>query len=105
VGPIREFRGDPDRVALIMRDVLLGAIRYTPPAGHVEISSVRPNGEVELSISAAHSRNGATLGFSLASKLLEVIGSQAAIHAEHPHHTTFSLRLPVLAVAPASTNY
>jgi signal transduction histidine kinase len=103
-GAVREFRGDPDRVALIIRDVLLGAIRYTPPGGRIEISCARPNGEVELSISTGLTHNGETLGFSLASKLLEVIGSQAAIHAEHPHHTTFALRLPVLAVASTSVN-
>lgn len=103
-GAIRHFRGDPDRVALIMRDVLLGAIRYTPPGGRVEVSCARPNGEVELSISTGHTRNGETLGFSLASKLLEVVGSQAAIHADHPHHTTFALHLPVLAVEPAARN-
>lgn len=97
-----EYRGDPDRVALIVRDVLLGAVRYTPPNGLIDISCIRPNGEIELSIStAAQSHNSEAIGFSLASKLLDALGGQARIIAEHPRSTTFVLRLPAIPLASA----
>lgn len=94
----RQYRGDPDRVALIVRDVLLGAVRFTPPGGTIETSCVRPNGEIELSVSTGAAKNGETIGFSLASKLLEALGGQASIVTEHPASTTFVLRLPAIPV-------
>lgn len=95
-----QYRGDPDRVALIVRDVLLGAVRYTPPAGVIDISCVRPNGEIELSISTGQAaRDGETLGFSLVSKLLDALGGQARIITEHPRSTTFVLHLPAIPLA------
>lgn len=93
-----QYRGDPDRVALIVRDVLLAAVRYTPPGGEIEISCVRPNGEIELAVATGASKNGETLGFSLASKLLEALGGKASILTEHPASTTFILRLPAIPV-------
>lgn len=93
-----EYRGDPDRVALIVRDVLLAAVRYTPPGGEIEISCVRPNGEVELSVATGASKDGEAIGFSLASKLLEAIGGKASILTEHPASTTFILRLPAIPI-------
>lgn len=96
VAPCTGYRGDPDRVALIVRDVLLGAVRYTPPGGTIDITCIRPDGEIELSVSTSPTADGA-LGFSLASKLLEAIGGQAQIVAEHPHTTTFLLQLPALS--------
>jgi signal transduction histidine kinase len=98
-GVYRDFRGDPDRVALIVRDVLLGAVRYTPPGGRIDMSCARPNGEIELAVSTGAAPNGETFGFSLASKLLEVIGGQASIVSEHDGSTTFVLHLPVIALA------
>lgn len=96
-----EYRGDPDRVALIVRDVLLGAVRYTPPGGTIEIACVRPDGEIELSVSTSPMTEGA-IGFSLASKLLEALGGQAQIIAQHPRSTTFVLQLPILPCQPLS---
>lgn len=95
----REYRGDPDRVALIVRDVLLGAIRYTPPGGEIEIKCVRPDGEIELTVSTGSAGDGEVLGFSLASKLLEAIGGRASIVTELPRATTFVLRLPAIPLA------
>lgn len=95
----REYRGDPDRVSLIVRDVLLGAVRYTPPGGVIDISCVRPSGEIELSISTGKTSNSDALGFSLASKLLEALGGQASILTEQPRSTTFVLQLPAIPLA------
>lgn len=92
------YRGDPDRIAFIVRDVLLGAVRYTPPGGIIEIGAVRPEVEIELTISNGVERNGETLGFSVSSKLLEAIGGQARILTEDPRTTTFVLHLPAIPV-------
>lgn len=96
-----DFRGDPDRVALAVRDVLLAAVRYTPPGGEIEIGSVRPSGEIEFTVSSGAAGNGELIGFSLACKLLEAIGGQATILTEQPHRTAFVLRLPAIPVASA----
>lgn len=93
------YRGDPDRVALVVRDVLLGAVRYTPPGGTIDIGCVRPDGEIELSVSTGAERNGETLGFSLVSKLLDALGGQAHILTEDPRSTTFVLRLPAIPLS------
>ena len=89
-----QYRGDPDRVALIVRDVLLGAVRYTPPGGLIEIACVRPEGELELSVSTGAHGDGETLGFSLVSKLLEAVGGDARIVAQRPGNATFALHFP-----------
>ena len=94
-----QFRGDPEKVALIVRDVLLGAVRYTPPGGEIEIGCERPGAEIELSVSTGVARNGESLGFSLASKLLEAVGGHAQILTEDPDGTTFVLQLPAIPVA------
>lgn len=93
-----EYSGDPDRVALIVRDTLLGAVRYTPPGGTIHIGCVKPDAEIELSISVS-TTGTAALGFSLPSKLLEALGGQAQILAEHPRGTTFVLQLPAVRLA------
>lgn len=91
-----QYRGDPDRVALVVRDVLLGAVRYTPPGGSIDIGCVRPSGEIELSVSTGLENNGETLGFSLVSKLLDALGGRAHVLTEDPRSTTFVLRLPAI---------
>ncbi|HET9096073.1 MAG TPA: hypothetical protein VFN37_05400 [Candidatus Baltobacteraceae bacterium] len=94
-----QYRGDPDRVALIVRDALLASVRYTPPGGAIDISCMRPDGEIELAVSTVGERNGETLGFSLVSKLLESLGGQARILTDHPRSTTFVLHLPAIPLS------
>lgn len=99
-----QYRGDPDRVALILRDVLLGAVRYTPPGGAITMTCVKPDGEVELSITnSPGARAHEEIGFSLVSKLLDAIGGQAHIVTERPGNTTFVLRLPAIPVVAVSS--
>lgn len=97
-----QYRGDPDRVALIVRDVLLGGVRYTPPGGVIDVAWVRSDGEIELTISASCERNGESMGFSLVSKLLDALGGQARVLSETARSTAFMLRLPVSAAVAAS---
>lgn len=93
-----EYSGDPDRVALVVRDTLLGAVRYTPPGGTVRVGCVKPGGEIELSVTVTGG-SGPELGFSLSSKLLDALGGRAQILAEHPRGTTFVLQLPAIQLA------
>lgn len=93
-----EYAGDPDRVALVVRDVLLGAVRYTPPGGTINIGCVKPTGEIELTVATTATADGAP-GFSLATKLLEALGGQAEIVTQHTGGTTFVLQLPAIPLA------
>lgn len=95
-----QFRGDPERVALIVRDVILGAVRYTPPKGVVAVDCVTSDGEVELVVSTASEGSSETLGFSLVSKLLDAVGGQARILTANPRGTTLVLRLPAYHPEP-----
>jgi signal transduction histidine kinase len=98
LGPGR-YRGDPDRVALVVRDVLLAAIRYTPPQGIIELKCVRPTGGVELSIATGDGARGETPSFSLVTKLLDSIGVQTHVVTEQGRSTTFLLHLPAISLA------
>jgi signal transduction histidine kinase len=91
-----QFRGDPERVALIVRDVILGAVRFTPPAGIVEVDCAPAGGGVEVFVSTGSDANGETLGFSLVSKLVDAVGGQARILAASPRGTTLVLHLPTI---------
>jgi nitrogen-specific signal transduction histidine kinase len=55
---------------------------------------------MEFSVSTG-SANGKPLGFSLASKLYEALGTHATVLTEQPHKTAFALRLPAIPVAGA----
>lgn len=87
------YHGDPERIAQILRNVLLSAVRFTPPGGAIEIDSIGAGGEIQFSV--RHSRNGNrdSLGFSVASKLLEALGDEARLISESPAHNTFVFKL------------
>lgn len=93
------FRGDPDRISHIVRNLLLSAVRYTPPGGRIEVGFARPEGEIALAVH--HSKNGHSdgLGFPLASKLLEALGSDARLASESHSSNTFIVKLPALVLA------
>jgi signal transduction histidine kinase len=89
-----EYHGDPDRIAHIVRNMLLSAVRYTPPGGTIEIEYGATGGELELSVRHSHNGQGDGLGFPLASKLLEALGTTAHLRSESPTSNTFVLKLP-----------
>lgn len=93
----KTYHGDPDRVALVVRDVLLGAVRFTPPGGRIGITCPGSNGEIELRVSGDPANDGERLGFSLASKFLEALGGHASIVTDDPGTTTFILRIPAVS--------
>lgn len=94
-----EYIGDPDRIAHIVRNSLLSAVRYTPPGGTIEIDYLATSGEIELSV--GHSTNGLQDGLALplASKLLDALGPDARLTSESLTTNTFVLKLPALVGA------
>jgi signal transduction histidine kinase len=94
-----QFEGDPERIALIVRDAVLGAVRFTPPGGAIDIACVRSEREIVLSVSTGCEGKGETLGFSLVSKLLDAMGGQARILTANTRGTTLALHLPALPVS------
>ena len=89
------YRGDPDRTAMLLRNTLLGAVRYTPPGGRVRVTGARPNAEIELSI-----ETGDGAGFSHISKFVETMGGDVRVVDQQPGCVRFTLHLPALAPAP-----
>jgi signal transduction histidine kinase len=94
-----EYHGDPDRIAHIVRDSLLSAVRYTPPGGTIEIGYLAPVGEIELSVRHSTNREHDGLGLPLASYLLDALGSDARLTSESLTTNTFVLKLPLLVGA------
>lgn len=93
-----DYRGDPARVALIVRDLLLGAVRYTPPGGSIEVVCVRSNAEIELAVSIPESADGELIGLSLA-KLLDTLGGEARILTDQPRITRLVVPVPAVPIA------
>ncbi len=50
-GPEAEVRGDPDLLALLLRNLVDNAVRYTQRGGEVSVALARQAGGVELSVS------------------------------------------------------
>jgi signal transduction histidine kinase len=103
-GKLREraqgrYSGDPEHVALIMRDVLLGAVRYTPPGGRVTIEDLRPGGELTVSVAPNAAANGnGERGLALSSKFAEALDGHASVVMDGRENTTVLLLLPVAPV-------
>lgn len=89
-----KFLGDPDRIAHVVRNLLLSAVRYTPPAGNIEVEYIVPGSEIRLTLQ--HSRNAHvdSLGFPVVSKLLEAFGNDAVLTSESHASNTFVVKLP-----------
>jgi len=109
------FRGDSDRIGQLLRNVLINAVRYTPPGGSVEIHCDRPDGELSLRVSdtgpglaagdVQHvfergyrgknvAEEGSGTGLAVASDIVEAIGGEIRVESEHEHGATFLIRLP-----------
>lgn len=83
------YRGDHERLTHVLRNMLLSAVRYTPPGGAIHISRLAPGGHMHFSV--RHASVGAP------AKLVEALGGDARITSESPSHNAFALRLPLLA--------
>lgn len=117
------YRGDPTRVGQILRNVLINAVRYTPPGGTVDVNCERPDGVLVVSItdtgpgievqelphvfepgfrgkSGTETAPGSGLGLSVVHHLLEKLGGDARIESREGEGTTFIINLPAAAVSP-----
>lgn len=89
------YRGDAERVAHLIRNLLLSAIRYTPPGGRIAIDRLRSNGQIDFSVRHYPNGNPNGVGFSLVSKLLDALGADARLTSESAAHNTFTMQLPI----------
>ncbi|MEO6912466.1 MAG: HAMP domain-containing sensor histidine kinase [Candidatus Baltobacteraceae bacterium] len=111
-----DYRGDPQRTGQILRNVLINAVRYTPPGGHVELICDRPDAEITLVIQdtgpgiareelprifdegfrgkASATVRGSGTGLSVVSQLLRALGGNAHVLSEEGRGATFVVELP-----------
>ena len=115
------FRGDPVAIGQILRNVLINAVRYTPPGGNVELACDWPGDRLQITIrdsgpgippqdaphifeegyrSPATAKQGSGLGLSVVATLLRELGGSARVVDEQGGGTTFSIELPAAAVLP-----
>ena len=102
VEPCAESRGDAVRIGQILRNVLLNAVRYTPPGGCIDVHCYRPNGELTFSVSDTspeipEADAARVFGLPVVSKLLDALGGEARIVDGNSRGATFVIRLPVSA--------
>ncbi|MBV8364135.1 MAG: ATP-binding protein, partial [Candidatus Eremiobacteraeota bacterium] len=114
------FRGDGDRIGQLLRNVLINAVRYTPPGGTVEIDCSRPGGELTLRITDTgpgipredlphlfergfRGRNveaeGSGTGLAVAAEIADAIGGDIRVESQHAHGASFVVQLPAAAIA------
>jgi signal transduction histidine kinase len=116
---------DPDRVAQVLRNLLVNALRHTPPHGSVAVTAVPNNGVVEIAVAdtgegiapehlphvferfwradAARSHGGGDqrivggtgLGLSVAQSLVKALGGRIWAESELHKGSTFRFTLPV----------
>jgi signal transduction histidine kinase len=114
------YRGDPDRIGQVLRNVLINAVRYTPPGGTIEMRCDRPDGELTLIVHdsgpgidraeaphifeprfrgrGAQLAAGEGLGLSITADLLRALGGEARVVDEAREGATFAIRLPAVAI-------
>jgi len=116
------FRGDISRVGQILRNVLLNAVRYTPPGGTIEIHCDRPGSELMLIVSdtgigiasddvphlfepgyrgSNAPGNGSGIGLSVVQKLLASLGGNVKVATSEGRGSAFIIALPTIPLPPA----
>ena len=110
-------RGNPDRVAQVLANLLQNAARYTPDRGRVQLTAERHDGNVEVAVtntgegippddlprvferfyrvekSRDSARGGAGIGLAIVKQLVEADGGEVGANSR-PGATRFWVRLP-----------
>lgn len=119
------LNADPQRLSQVLSNLLSNAAKYTPPAGHINLSATVENGYVLIAVadtgigiaktelhhifkmfaqvdSAQDSTNqGLGVGLALAKSLVEMHGGQISVTSEGlGHGSEFTVRLPIAEPAP-----
>lgn len=127
IAPLR-VQADPGRLLQIVGNLLANAARYTPAGGHIEVTVQREGGDAVIAVAddgigiapdvlphvfdpfyrgaraAAQGQAGLGLGLALVAQLTKLHGGTVeARSAGAGQGSTFVVRLPALADAPAAS--